>query len=112
MGEKTQKKPVGRPFKKGNRGGPGRPKGSIGVRMELREMFLQALDEAGGVAYLKGVAKKRPAPFVAAVAKMLPQTLKVDATFKPAWPDVPKGVSAETFIVTKLTGGNASGDGS
>jgi hypothetical protein len=74
--------------------------------MELREMFLQALDEAGGVKYLKGVAKKRPAPFVAAVAKMLPQSLKVDATFKPVWPEL-QGTDAESYLDEKLSGKEA-----
>jgi len=103
---KTDEKPKTRghpPFERGNPGGPGRPKGSVGIRMELREMFLQALDEAGGVKYLKGVAKKRPAPFVAAVAKMLPQSLKVDATFKPVWPEL-QGTDAESYLMAHLSG--------
>ena len=40
-------------------------------------MILEALGEAGGVAYLVRQAKKRnPAPFMALVGKTLPMTVK------------------------------------
>jgi FtsP/CotA-like multicopper oxidase with cupredoxin domain len=40
---------------------------------QLREMVLQALDEAGGVMYLVRQAKRRnPAPFMALLGKVLP----------------------------------------
>lgn len=40
---------------------------------QLKEMILQALDEAGGVAYLLKQARRRnPAPFMALLGKVLP----------------------------------------
>ena len=41
-------------FKKGHPGGPGRPKGSTNITpRKLVEMILQAVEEKGGVEYLK-----------------------------------------------------------
>ncbi|HRH29949.1 MAG TPA: hypothetical protein PKV17_14305 [Aquabacterium sp.] len=43
---------------------------------QLKEMILQALDEAGGVAYLLKQARRRnPAPFMALLGKVLPMQL-------------------------------------
>lgn len=40
---------------------------------QLKEMILQALDEAGGVAYLLKQARRRnPAPFMALLGRVLP----------------------------------------
>lgn len=53
--------------------GPGRPKGvpnkSTGL---IRDMISQALDEAGGVAYLKETAMSHPAAFLALIGKVMP----------------------------------------
>lgn len=38
----------------------------------LKEMILQALDDAGGVAYLQRQAEENPGPFLALVGKVLP----------------------------------------
>lgn len=61
-------------FKKGEkRPGQGRPKGSTNKTTALiREMVAQALDEAGGVAYLVSVAQSNPGPFLSLVGKVIP----------------------------------------
>jgi hypothetical protein len=48
---------------------------------ELKEMVRQALDEAGGVEYLKTQATKSPTAFLTLVGKLLPAELnaKVDS---------------------------------
>lgn len=57
--------------------GPGRPKGCQNkVPQQLKEMILRALDEAGGVDYLKAQAKRTPGPFLALVGKVLPLTVQ------------------------------------
>ena len=53
--------------------GPGRPKGSVNkVTGALKDMVLQALADAGGVAYLSRQAEENPGPFMALVGKVLP----------------------------------------
>jgi hypothetical protein len=44
----------------------------------VKEMILQALDQAGGVDYLVKQAKKNPGAFLALVGKVLPLTLQGD----------------------------------
>lgn len=67
-----------------NRGnaGKGRPKGSPNkLTKALKEMILQALDEAhdgGSVEYLKQQAQTNPNAFMALVGKVLPLTLAGD----------------------------------
>ncbi|MCW1958145.1 MAG: hypothetical protein KIH64_006285 [Mycobacterium sp.] len=57
----------------GKRPGAGRKKGVPNkLTSELKEMILQALDGAGGVEYLQGVARSHPGPFLALVGKVLP----------------------------------------
>jgi len=57
--------------------GPGRPKGSKNkVPQELKAMILQALDESGGVEYLKVQAHENPANFLTLVGKVLPLTVQ------------------------------------
>lgn len=59
--------------KGGARPGAGRPKGSLDKGNKLiREMIVQALDEAGGVAYLKATAASHPAAFLALIGKVMP----------------------------------------
>lgn len=45
---------------------------------ELKEMILQALDGAGGVEYLQGVAVSHPPAFLSLVGKVLPMTISGD----------------------------------
>lgn len=54
--------------------GKGRPKGTPNkTTTKLKEMILQALDEAGGVQYLvRQARKKNAAPFMALLGKVLP----------------------------------------
>lgn len=67
----------GKESKKSGRGGyrpgSGRPKGSLDKGGKLiREMVVEALDGAGGVAYLQGVAQTHQAAFLSLIGKVLP----------------------------------------
>lgn len=54
----------------------GRPKGSQNViTRELKEMILTALDDVGGVEYLKNQALDNPSSFMTLIGKVLPMTL-------------------------------------
>ena len=58
----------------------GRQKGSLNkTTKELKDMVLQALDESGGVEYLKQTAVDNPSAFLTLVGKVLPLTLSGDA---------------------------------
>lgn len=59
--------------KGGVRPGAGRPKGSLdkGNAM-IREMIVQALEEAGGVEYLRTTAASHPAAFLSLIGKVMP----------------------------------------
>jgi hypothetical protein len=66
-------------FKKGKKGGPGRPKGAANkVTKELKQLILDALDQAGGADYLLARANdpKTQAAFLALVGKVLPMTVQ------------------------------------
>jgi hypothetical protein len=53
--------------------GRGRPKGSPNkIQAAVKEMVIQALNEAGGVDYLKGQAATNPTAFLSLVGKVLP----------------------------------------
>ena len=53
--------------------GPGRPKGSLNkTTAAIKEMVVQALDEAGGVEYLRNQAATNPTAFLTLVGKVLP----------------------------------------
>jgi hypothetical protein len=68
-------------FKKGQKSGPGRPKGSANkVTKELKGMILAALDTAGGEQYLVERANdpKTASAFLTLVGKVLPMTLAGD----------------------------------
>lgn len=54
----------------------GRPKGTPNkVTKELKDMILGALDEAGGIEYLRRQADENPGPFMRLVGKVLPSTI-------------------------------------
>lgn len=56
--------------------GRGRPKGSKNkLGKALKEMILEALDEAGGVEYLVTQSEENPASFLTLVGKVLPLQL-------------------------------------
>ena len=53
--------------------GKGRPKGAANkTTTALKEMILNALDDAGGVEYLTKQARETPSAFMALLAKILP----------------------------------------
>ena len=57
--------------------GKGRPKGVPNrVTMQLKDMILQALDGAGGAAYLQRQADENPSAFLTLVGKVLPMTVQ------------------------------------
>lgn len=67
------------PGKGGARTGAGRPKGSLDKgNAALREMILQALDQAGGIDYLARTAEQNPGAFLSLIGKVLPTTISGD----------------------------------
>lgn len=73
----------GRPTPKRGNAGKGRPKGASNkVTREIKEMVLQALDEAGGVEYLKTQAVVSPTAFLGLVGKVLPLQVNADHSGK------------------------------
>jgi hypothetical protein len=68
--EKQSKKSSGRG---GARTGAGRPKGSLDKgNAAIREMIVSALNAAGGVKYLQGLALSHPPAFASLVGKAMP----------------------------------------
>lgn len=62
-------------FKKGQKSGPGRPKGAANkVTVQLKDMILNALQGAGGVEYLQQRANdpRTASAFLGLVGKVLP----------------------------------------
>lgn len=54
----------------------GRPKGAVNkATKELKEMILTALDDSGGVEYLKRQADENPTAFLTLIGKVLPMTI-------------------------------------
>ena len=73
-------------FKVGNRGRPPGSKNKMAV--ELCQMVREALDLAGGSAYLLRQADENPTAFMALVGKIIPKELdaKVQAEMIVNWP--------------------------
>lgn len=68
-------------FTKGQKSGPGRPKGSTNkATKELKEMILAALDQSGGVEYLVERANdpRTASAFLTLIGKVLPMTIAGD----------------------------------
>lgn len=68
-------------FKKGQKSGPGRPKGTPNkVQQAVKEMITEALNRAGGVEYLVERANdpKTASAFLTLVGKVLPLQLTGD----------------------------------
>ena len=61
------------------RKGMGRPPGAQNkITKALKEMILEALDNAGGTAYLAEQAEKNPSAFLTLVGKILPMEVKAE----------------------------------
>ena len=61
----------------GLRAGAGRPPGAQNkISLSLKNMILQALDEAGGVDYLKRLAIENSSAFASLLGRVLPTTLQ------------------------------------
>lgn len=57
----------------------GRAKGTPNkTTAELKEMILRALDQAGGVEYLAGLAESHPPAFASLLGRVLPMTVSGD----------------------------------
>ena len=64
--------------------GRGRPKGSPNkIQAAVKEMVIQALDEAGGVDYLKTQAATNPTAFLTLVGKVIPLQAQVSGDLSP-----------------------------
>ena len=69
----------------------------------LKEMILQALDDAGGVAYLQRQAEENPGPFLALVGKVLPMQVS-GSDGGPIKINVVSGVPIEASFVPLIKG--------
>jgi hypothetical protein len=59
----------------------GRTKGTPNkITAEVKDMVRQALDESGGVEYLKAQAVQNPTAFLTLVGKLLPSQVKADVS--------------------------------
>ncbi len=76
-------------FAKGHKLAKGRPKGSRNkTTTALKDIILQALANAGGVAYLEKQAEDNPNAFMALVGRVLPLQVK-DGGADPLMPRQP-----------------------
>ena len=70
------------PFTKGQAKTGGRPKGSANViTREIGELVIQAMQEEGGIAYMRRQARENPKIFGALLAKCIPQAVEVSDDF-------------------------------
>ena len=84
-------------FKKGQKSGPGRPKGAANkVTKELKGMILEALDNAGGVEYLERKANdpRTASAFLSLIGKVLPMQVTGD-------PENPIGIQVIERVIVK-----------
>lgn len=59
--------------------GKGRPKGSVNkVQKDVKEMVLNALNNAGGQAYLTRQAEANPTAFLSLLGKLVPKDVKAE----------------------------------
>jgi hypothetical protein len=84
-------------FQKGQKPGPGRPKGRKNeITLEIRDAIKRAFDELGGVAYLKKVGKTRPEVFLGLLAKTVPK--EINATLTARYEPMPVRVEAREAL--------------
>jgi hypothetical protein len=65
-------------FKKGEKRPNQGQRGPGKVTKDLKDMILKALDESGGVGYLKTVAKEKPVAFVGLLGRVLPMQVNAN----------------------------------
>jgi hypothetical protein len=85
------------------RAGKGRRAGSQNkITKALKEMILDALEEAGGQDYLVSMANAQPAAFLALLGKVLPTTLAGDPKNPPrlivTWLTEPEDIPSEAKV--------------
>ena len=82
----------GRPFEKGV--SKGRPKGSLNrTGKKAAIMVLQALDELGGVEWLKEAGKKQPAVLTNLIARIIPKDINLEHL---------GSVTIEQYVISEL----------
>jgi len=83
----------------------GRQKGSPNkITAELRDMIMQALNESGGVEYLKQTAIDHPAAFLTLIGKILPLPVNVDHSSKDGSMSAVQKVTIEVIGASTPTG--------
>jgi hypothetical protein len=85
-------------FKKGNPGGPGRPKGA---RSKLSEAFLQTLCDdftEHGIEVIEKIREKQPAEYAKIIGRLMPKLMELSG---PDGTDIP--VSGKVRFVGKPT---------
>ncbi len=65
-------------YVKGSSGNPaGRRRGAVNkVNQEIRKLIRQALDEEGGVRYLRWAARRQPVAFLALLGRLIPAEIR------------------------------------
>ena len=87
-------------FEAGTSGNPvGRPRGAANrLNREVREMLHQALEEEGGVEYLRWAARKQPVAFLSLIGRLLPAEVRASLETGPV----------EIHVVTGIDGAPGS----
>lgn len=90
--------------------GMGRRKGVPNkMTRQLKEMILEALDNAGGVEYLAAQAEENPTAFLTLVGKVLPLQLQGDKDNPIAFADVTEDAQRVASMINDLARRSAEG---